>query len=258
MNRSSVAIALAGFLAACALLCAVAGFFQPLFWPAAAASGATSYLLWDYGRRHILAAGYGAAGLHEDSARGGRHRVTAEDWHHGGFEYRTGDPSPSDDDWDDWEWPGPFWRDEADRRSTGGDRTDGGDAGGPSDPWGDEENRRWRGWAEETGTDRASAGRDADADRSDERDGGRGRGRSTGGTTSERRGGERGRSSRTRQRRLTRTREEAAAVLGVAPDAPPEEVRAAYRERVMETHPDHGGDEAAFRRVRWAYDQLRE
>nr|WP_282594515.1 J domain-containing protein [Halomarina salina] len=57
---------------------------------------------------------------------------------------------------------------------------------------------------------------------------------------------------------MTRSREEAAAVLGVEPDAPPEDIRAAYRERVMETHPDHGGDEAAFRRVCWAYDRLRE
>nr|WP_305794302.1 DnaJ domain-containing protein [Halomarina rubra] len=45
--------------------------------------------------------------------------------------------------------------------------------------------------------------------------------------------------------------------MGVAPDAAPETVRAAYRERVKETHPDCGGDESAFRRVRWAYEQLR-
>ena len=257
MNRSSVAIALAGFLAACALLCAAAGFLQPLFWPAAAASGATSYLLWNYGRRRILAVGYGAAGLHEDPARGEHRRVTTEDWHHGGFEYRTGDAAPSDDDWDDLGWSGPFWRGDAGRRSTDGDGpaddgTDGGETGGPGDQWRDDGAYRWwGGWDEETESDRpGGAGRDGD------RGDGRGRDRSTGGPTAGGRG-ERGRSSGPRQRRLTRAREEAAAILGVAPTAPPEEVRAAYRERVMETHPDHGGDEAAFRRVRWAYDQLR-
>jgi hypothetical protein len=50
---------------------------------------------------------------------------------------------------------------------------------------------------------------------------------------------------------------EAREVLGVALDATPEDVRAAYRERVKETHPDRGGSEAAFKRVRWAYEYLR-
>ena len=43
------------------------------------------------------------------------------------------------------------------------------------------------------------------------------------------------------------------AELGVAASADIEEVRAAYRRRVKETHPDQGGDEAAFKRVREAY-----
>lgn len=50
---------------------------------------------------------------------------------------------------------------------------------------------------------------------------------------------------------------EACDVLGVDLDATPEEIRAAYRERVKETHPDRGGSEAAFKRVRWAYEYLR-
>ena len=268
MNRSSVAIALSGFLAACALLCAFAGFFQPLFWPAAAASGATSYLLWNYGRRRILAVGYGTAGLDEDGHTAGEHRrVTTEDWHRGGFEYRTGDPSPSDDDWDDWRWPGAFWRDdvaEDGRTATDGDPTDGTEARGRRDRWRDDEAYGWwGGWDEETASDGGAT--DYGGGETDDRRGQpgatgsqRSRGRSTGGATAGRSRDERGRSSESRQRHLTRAEEEAAAILGVAPDASPEEVRAAYRDRVLETHPDHGGDEAAFRRVCWAYDQLCE
>ncbi|MFB6135184.1 MAG: J domain-containing protein [Halobacteriaceae archaeon] len=54
------------------------------------------------------------------------------------------------------------------------------------------------------------------------------------------------------------SREEAAGVLGVTPDASPEAVRRAYRERVKEVHPDRGGDEDDFERVRDAYERLRE
>jgi hypothetical protein len=42
-------------------------------------------------------------------------------------------------------------------------------------------------------------------------------------------------------------------VLGLPADATSAEVRAAYRERVKEVHPDQGGDERAFRRVQEAY-----
>jgi ferredoxin len=45
-------------------------------------------------------------------------------------------------------------------------------------------------------------------------------------------------------------------VLGVDPDADPEAVEAAYRRRVKETHPDHGGSAEAFRRVRRAYEAI--
>ncbi|MFC7176366.1 J domain-containing protein [Halosegnis marinus] len=51
---------------------------------------------------------------------------------------------------------------------------------------------------------------------------------------------------------------EACDVLGVDHDADAETVTAAYRERVLETHPDHGGDEESFKRVRWAYEYLKE
>ena len=45
----------------------------------------------------------------------------------------------------------------------------------------------------------------------------------------------------------------ALAELGVSSEADIEEIRAAYRRRVKETHPDQGGDEDEFKRVREAY-----
>jgi hypothetical protein len=48
------------------------------------------------------------------------------------------------------------------------------------------------------------------------------------------------------------------AVLGVNDDADTEAIRRAYRERVKEVHPDHGGSEEDFRRVRDAYDTARQ
>ncbi|WP_233571911.1 DnaJ domain-containing protein [Halosegnis longus] len=47
-------------------------------------------------------------------------------------------------------------------------------------------------------------------------------------------------------------------MLGVDIDADEEAVTAAYRDRVKETHPDRDGDEAEFKRVRWAYEYLHE
>lgn len=50
----------------------------------------------------------------------------------------------------------------------------------------------------------------------------------------------------------------AAAVLGVHVGAPADRVRAAFRQRARETHPDlhPGSDGAAFREVQWAYERL--
>ena len=45
-------------------------------------------------------------------------------------------------------------------------------------------------------------------------------------------------------------------VLGVRPDAPADEVRAAWRRKVLATHPDRGGDEAAFAEALAAYRAL--
>jgi hypothetical protein len=52
--------------------------------------------------------------------------------------------------------------------------------------------------------------------------------------------------------------DEAFAVLGLPTGASESEVRRAYREKVKEAHPDHGGDEDEFRRVREAYTAARE
>ncbi|SNZ04613.1 DnaJ domain-containing protein [Natronoarchaeum philippinense] len=48
------------------------------------------------------------------------------------------------------------------------------------------------------------------------------------------------------------------AALGVPASADAEEVRRAYRRRIKDAHPDQGGDEAEFRRIRDAYDTARE
>ena len=46
--------------------------------------------------------------------------------------------------------------------------------------------------------------------------------------------------------------------LGLPPSAGADEVKDAYRAKVKEVHPDHGGDEAEFRRVREAYATARD
>lgn len=45
-------------------------------------------------------------------------------------------------------------------------------------------------------------------------------------------------------------------VLRIDPDADDERVEAAYRRRIKEAHPDHGGTVEEFRRVRAAYDAI--
>lgn len=46
------------------------------------------------------------------------------------------------------------------------------------------------------------------------------------------------------------------AVLAIAEGAPLDDIKRAYRSRARETHPDHGGDADAFRRVQRAYEKL--
>jgi len=45
-------------------------------------------------------------------------------------------------------------------------------------------------------------------------------------------------------------------VLGVDRDADEDAIRSAYRDRVLDSHPDHGGSTEEFRRVRAAYEAL--
>ena len=46
--------------------------------------------------------------------------------------------------------------------------------------------------------------------------------------------------------------------LELPPSATSEEVKSAYRERVKEAHPDHGGDSEEFKRLREAYTTARD
>ncbi|GAB6861605.1 DnaJ domain-containing protein [Haloplanus litoreus] len=46
--------------------------------------------------------------------------------------------------------------------------------------------------------------------------------------------------------------------LGLSPSADADEVRAAYRRRVKDVHPDQGGDSESFRRLREAYTTAKE
>ncbi|AKT44081.1 J domain-containing protein [Chondromyces crocatus] len=44
-------------------------------------------------------------------------------------------------------------------------------------------------------------------------------------------------------------------LLGLAPTAPLAEIKRAFRRLALVTHPDQGGDSAAFMRARWAYEE---
>ncbi|ERH00990.1 MAG: ferredoxin [Halonotius sp. J07HN6] len=48
------------------------------------------------------------------------------------------------------------------------------------------------------------------------------------------------------------------AVLGLDRDADAEAIKRAYRQQAKETHPDHGGSETEFKRVRDAYEAIRD
>ena len=45
-------------------------------------------------------------------------------------------------------------------------------------------------------------------------------------------------------------------ILGIDEDADEAEIKQAFRRRALETHPDKGGDEEEFKRVREAYESL--
>ena len=54
------------------------------------------------------------------------------------------------------------------------------------------------------------------------------------------------------------SRREAYRILDLDPGADESRVKRAYREKVKATHPDRGGDEAEFKRVKNAYERLAE
>nr|WP_283102372.1 J domain-containing protein [Haloplanus sp. XH21] len=62
----------------------------------------------------------------------------------------------------------------------------------------------------------------------------------------------------TADREATGSARAAFATLGLSPTADADEVKAAYRRRVKDVHPDHGGDSEAFRRLREAYTTAKE
>jgi preprotein translocase subunit Sec63 len=45
-------------------------------------------------------------------------------------------------------------------------------------------------------------------------------------------------------------------ILDIKMDATPELIRKAYKQKVLETHPDKGGNEEKFKRVQEAYETL--
>jgi len=55
---------------------------------------------------------------------------------------------------------------------------------------------------------------------------------------------------------LTAPAKEHCAVLGIDPTADPEAIKAAYREKAKQYHPDRGGDAAAFGEITRAYKAL--
>jgi DnaJ-domain-containing protein 1 len=57
-------------------------------------------------------------------------------------------------------------------------------------------------------------------------------------------------------RRPGLTAEQARMILGVGPDATREEIRAAYRRRISQAHPDKGGSAEAAAQVNAARDAL--
>jgi hypothetical protein len=274
-------VAAASLLAAVATVLGLLAFSQPTLWLVAVPVGAASYVLWSRGTEQMTASLYREV----DEAAVEDHEHT-EDWHR---------DWPPDDDvedlrdveepWDDWEWadraPGPeadpdedSWRETPPgSEGTAGardgdwypdDRT-GRDRDGDWYPGGGASRERDEDWYPDGRGRQERGGQDRDGDwyphggRRRERDSEANREREGdwyphGGRRQERGSGGAGIGSD--QATVSPEVERACRVLGVEPDASPEEVKRAYREAVKEAHPDLGGSREAFKRVRWAYERL--
>ena len=256
-----------GLLAGVAALSLFAGFGTPWLLAVAVVSGVGSYLAYRYAADRMVQSVYAevgdpAAGGPSEAADGGTdvHAGTAE-----GVDSTTAASSPSEGEYDEWTWADvdaddPFWSDDEDdwedpwetnttdpseasngdwrrRRGTG----DGSDRGRWWEERGGSQGRRDDGGAAGVGGENRQQGRWWE--RMGEEDG---------------TGAESGTGTGVEERSADRT-EAAYAVLGLDPGAGPEAVRAAYRERVKEAHPDTpGGSAEEFIRVREAYEYLRE
>lgn len=117
---------------------------------------------------------------------------------------------------------------------------------GPQD---DPERRRGTYWREER---RRARGRTAEQRQRD----GRGPWAPGAGQTGARGGDPWGRQPGAQQSNAGMSLDRARGVLGVPSDADAEAIRAAYREKVKEAHPDRGGSTDAFKRVNEAYEAL--
>jgi hypothetical protein len=257
--RSWVALVVSGLLAGLATVSLFVGFVTPPFLALAVVSGVGAYLAYRYAADRMVQAVYAEVGGPEAGAGDGAGPGPAAD---GGTDVRAGTAERADSatarnaasegEYDEWTWvdveaDDPFWSDDEDdwEDPWEANTVNPEEAAGGKGDWrarrgsGDGSERgRW--WEERDG----SAGRDGDAEH---------------GRWWERMGDEAGEGRGASPEPTHEYRTVAAyEVLGLEPGAGPEAVRAAYRERVKEAHPDTpGGGVKEFIRVREAYEYLR-
>lgn len=220
MNRGWLLFGASALLAAGAIVVGVVGLSLPPLLLAALALGGMSYACFSEARDRVASSVYTRVGV-EPNPDGtvGEEGARAERSRSGRV---THEPRDDWDDPDDWPFDDPFWTGEGAAPDGGTETVFGGSFGG------------------------STAGSTL--------------GGETGRTNERSRGNhaETGRANQEGVRFVAPRAREACEVLGVDLDASPQAIRAAYRERVKETHPDRGGEEATFKRVRWAYEYLRE
>ncbi|MFC7228468.1 J domain-containing protein [Salinirubellus salinus] len=264
MYRSWAGLAASGLLAGVAAVALFAGFGTPWLLAVAVLSGVGSYLAYRYAADRMVQSVYAGVG-DPDVTDSGAAAVDGQVGTAEAVDSTTAASSPGDGEYDEWTWADvaaddPFWSDDEDDWE---------------DPWeanttdpseastGDWRKRRGTG----DGSDRGRWWEERD-DPQGRRDGGGGAAGVSGGDWEHGRWwegmGEEGAAGDAEEGpgdpETAADRTAAAyAVLGLEPGAGPEAVRAAYRERVKEAHPDTpGGGVEEFIRVREAYEYLRE